>query len=576
MPEQKQQQERTIRSHIECPDCGSSDAMTEYEFHTFCHSCQKYTKTPQEHKSIKEPEAVEEDVNSNDIIYNSISHTILSRPSHKSKLLEIPEKDSLQYKASRGISQETMRKFQVWTQGDDQYYPYYKDNGHSANKIRTLSNKGFLVQGDIGKSLLFGQQLFPSSGKTLTISEGELDALSVFEMFGSKYPSVSIKGASSAEKDVTDNFEYCNSFDQVVICFDKDDPHKKPNGDVWFPGQEAALRVAALFPLGKVRILTLQKAKDANDYIQAGWTADFIKEWWAAPVWTPVGIRLAKDLWSEVSINHEYETKDYPWSGLNEFTYGIRLSEVVLLTADTGVGKTSVLKEIQFSIRQQDSDAGIGILHLEEPNRDTLLGLMSLSANKPLHLPDVRAEVSNEELRKYYDATCDTDKIVLWDHFGSNQIDEVLNTVRYMHNLGCKYIFLDHLSIVVSDQSGDERKQLDEISTKLKKLCMELNIAIIAVIHVNRKGEVRGSAGPEQVSNIVIKLHRDKQDSDEWRRNVTKLVVEKNRFCGRTGPCCYLSYDSETGRLQELTKEQIALYEAGGVKGNTEDFKRWE
>jgi hypothetical protein len=96
-----------------------------------------------------------------------------------------------------------------------------------------------------------------------------------------------------------------------------------------------------------------------------------------------------------------------------------------------------------------------------------------------------------------------------------------------MHALGCKYIVLDHLSIVVSDQSGDERKQLDEISTKAKTLCMNLNIALICVIHQNRQGQIRGTAGVEQLANIVLKLYRDNTDLNEWRRNVTRSSSRK-------------------------------------------------
>ncbi|MGK3946980.1 hypothetical protein ABK046_52510, partial [Streptomyces caeruleatus] len=66
----------------------------------------------------------------------------------------------------------------------------------------------------------------------------------------------------------------------------------------------------------------------------------------------------------------------------------------------------------------------------------------------------------------------------------------------------------------MSDQSGDERKQLDEISTKLKMLCMELDISVVAVIHQNRQGMIRSSAGPEQLANMVIKLKREKTDPD--------------------------------------------------------------
>jgi twinkle protein len=269
-------------------------------------------------------------------------------------------------------------------------------------------------------------------------------------------------------------------------------------------------------------------------------------------------------MWEEISTPKNYETCPYPWEGMNYMTYGIRLSELVIVTAETGVGKTSVLKEIEYNLLST-TDKGVGFLHLEEPNSDTALGLMSIDANKPLHLPDVRAEVTKDELRKHYDTVINNDRVVIWDHFGSNSVHEVLNKIRHMHNLGCKYIVLDHLSIVVSDQSGDERKQLDEITTKLKTLCMELNIAVIAVIHQNRAGQIRGTAGVEQLANIVIKLHRDKEDPDEWRRNVTKIVVQKNRFCGRTGPGVYLWYCPETGRLLELDKDQIVQYESGAT-----------
>jgi hypothetical protein len=60
------------------------------------------------------------------------------------------------------------------------------------------------------------------------------------------------------------------------------------------------------------------------------------------------------------------------------------------------------------------------------------------------------------------------------------------------------------------------------------------------VIHQNRQGQIRGTAGVEQLANIVIKLYREHTDKNEWRRNVTKVMVEKNRFCGRTGPACWL------------------------------------
>lgn len=526
--------------HISCDECGSSDANSLYDDgHTHCFACEQ-TTYPQTRKGVQE---------------------ILTEASKA-----IPDL------SDRKISKASAEKYGVWRDGDVTYFPYFSDNKHLANKVRR-PDKEFHVEGDIKHSGLFGSQLFPpGSAKFITLVEGEYDALAAYELLGSRWPVVSIRnGAEGAARDVADCFEYLNSFANVVICFDRDEGKVKPNGEIRYPGQEAAITVAGMFPIGKVKVLTLADAKDANDYLKNGKREQFNREWWGAPSFTPSGLKLGREMWDEIAAPKNYETVPYPWDTLNSQTYGIRLSEFVVFTAETGVGKTSVLKEIEHYIRKSKPEAGIGLLHLEETNGDTALGLMSIEANLPLHLPDVRETVKTEELRDYFDRVVNTDKLVVYDHFGSNSIQEILNKVRHMHNLGCKYIILDHLSIVVSDQSGDERKQLDEIATKLKTLCMELNIAVIAVIHVNRKGEIRGTAGVEQLANIVIKLHRERLSEDPWRRNVVKLVVEKNRFCGRTGPGAYLHYNEFTGRLTELDKEQINVYNAGG----NADIERW-
>jgi twinkle protein len=279
-------------------------------------------------------------------------------------------------------------------------------------------------------------------------------------------------------------------------------------------------------------------------------------------------------MWEETINRKSSFTVQYPFNGLNDLTFGIRLSEMVIVTADTGVGKTALLKHIEHSLLMNpeviEKGYGVGLLHLEEPNGDTTLGLLSIHNRIPYHIPGI--ERNEAELRQAFDDVVNHNRLVLWDHFGSNSVDKVIDKVRHMAALGCKYIVLDHLSIVVSDQSGDERKQLDEIATKLKTLTMELDIAVIAVIHTNRQGQIRGTAGVEQLANIVVRLERDKIDPSEWRRNITKITVEKNRFCGYTGPACYLWYNKDTARLTELDREEAETYENGGSIGDDEGF----
>lgn len=526
--------------HEPCPECGSKNNRAVYpDGHSYCFGCEAYT--PANADKGATPIALQPNVK-----------PLTQLPSTFTPLVD------------RGISKETAKKYGVTYEGEGRHlYPYYNKAGHHIANKQRLPDKKFPVEGAWAEATLFGQQLFPEgSAKYITVTEGECDAMAAFEMLGSKWPVVSVHSAGSAAKDVAENFEYLNSFETVVICFDKDEAKTRPDGTKFYPGQAAAETVAGMFEPGKVKVFTPRDYKDPNDYLLAKRGDLYSKQWWQAPTFTPSGLKLGSDMWDEIATPKNYETVSYPWDGLEKMTYGIRLSEFVVVTAETGIGKTSILKEIEHHLLRNTS-RGIGLLHLEEPNSDTALGLMSITANKPLHLPDVRKEVGGDELRRYYDDTINNSRIVVWDHFGSNSIQEILNKVRHMHNLGCKYIVLDHLSIVVSDQSGDERKQLDEISTKLKTLCMELNIAVIAVIHQNRSGQIRGTAGVEQLANMVFKLYRDKTDIDEWRRNVTKIVVEKNRFSGKTGPACWLWYNEITGRLVELDQTEIERFEQG-------------
>lgn len=526
--------------HENCPSCGSSDNLAIYDDHKHCFS---YGCNYQKQYNIKEGA-------------KEITEEKLSKP------LTYPVSSKPFALKERGLDTTSIKKYKiaVFTNPESKIeavFPRFNQEGqHVANQIR-YRDKNFSSEGRPQGCKLFGQEAFQAGGKSVTITEGYYDAPSAFQLTGSRYPNVAVQSASSAKKEVIDNFEWINSFESVIVNLDNDEV-----------GQKAAKEIASLFKPGKVRLLTLTQGKDANEYLQKSLTKQYIDEWFRAAPFMPDGLQLGSDpsLIEDIIKYKEPRSIPYPWEGLNNKTYGIRTSELILLTADTGVGKTSVIKEIEYAILMHPDliaeNAGVGFLHLEEPKRDLAVGLMSVHNSKPYHFPDV--ERTEEELREAYKAVLDTSRVVIWDHFGSNDIDIVLAKIEHMAALGCRYVMVDHLSIIVSDQSGDERKQLDEISTKIKTLTMRLDIACFCVIHINRQGQVRGSAGPEQVANIVIRLERDKKEANEWRRNITRLSVEKNRKFGRTGPACYLHYDEMTGRLHELSKDLIQEYEQGG------------
>jgi twinkle protein len=527
--------------HTSCEHCGSSDGSSVYDDgHLYCHVCHAYTSGT-------------EHVNNSDF-------SIHEKP--KTKVFTMKTQGEVKAIVDRCISKDTCEFFGVTQETGKHYYPYFDETGAKvAEKVRSVENKTFSIAGNFQKATLFGQSLFQKEGKYITIVEGELDALASYQMTGSKWPTVSIRnGASAAVKDCKAQYEYLDSFETIVICFDADEV-----------GQKAAKDVAELFG-NKVKIFKhLKGFKDACDYLSNGRGSEYVNQWWRSESYVPDGIIQAATLWDSVSAPEPVAEAFYPFKGLNELLYGLRASELITVTAGSGLGKSQFLREILYQILRT-TKWNIGGMFLEESVRKTARSIMSLQANKKLHLPDT--QVTERELKEAFDATLGTNRVFLFDHFGSLAIDNVLNRIRYMSKAcDCRVVFLDHISLVVSGMDGnDERKSIDVLMTRLRTLVQETGITLICVSHLKRpstsnKGhedgeavslsQLRGSGAIAQLSDAVITLERNSMSTDPNVRHTTKVAVAKNRYNGLTGPACSLMYDMNTGRMVEVTMEEL-------------------
>jgi twinkle protein len=468
----------------------------------------------------------------------------------------------------RGINEQTCRH---WSYGVSEYHgrqvqvaQFYTSSGELVAQKLRYPDKSFVVLGDIKRAGLYGEHLWRDGGRMVVVTEGEIDALSVSQLQGNKWPVVSIpNGAQSAKKAVASSLEWLDKFETVVFMFDSDEA-----------GQKAAVECAQLLPPGKAKIAKLP-LKDANEMLVANRGPEVIDAMWGAKVYRPDGIIGGEELWDALQREDSGRSVPYPYEGLNQKLLGLRTGELVTLCAGSGIGKSAICREIAHHLMRMGET--VGYIALEESVKRTMQGFIGIELNRPIHLG---VQASQPEMREAFDRI--KDRICCYDHFGSTDSDNLMAKIRYMVKaLGCSFVVLDHLSIVVSGQEdGDERRNIDNLMTQLRTLVEQVGCGLILVSHLKRPdgvgheegaqtslSQLRGSAAIGQLSDAVIGLERDQQDPE--LRNVTKVRVLKSRFTGDTGLATFLLYDKKTGRLSET--EDPAL-KGGDSSDEEKDF----
>lgn len=507
------------------PECGSSDANAYFDDgHWFCFSCNAYTPAGDETFVVEQ----------------------------NSKMSD-PRLISGDYAAlpARKLTEETCRKFgyQIGMHnGTPVQIANYRDSSGAvvAQKIRD-ANKKFAVLGQSKKLGLFGQHLW-NYGKKLVITEGEIDCMTVSQLQGHKWPVVSVpNGANNAKKSLMQNWDYVNQFDEIILLFDSDDA-----------GQKGARECAEALPIGKCKI-GLLPSKDPNQCLLDGQGKAVIDAIFQARDYRPDGIISAADLRADICIDDAASSIAYPYSQLTEITKGLRVGELVTLTAGSGVGKSTLVREIAYDLHMKGEK--MGMIMLEESNKRTLLGLVGLHLNKNI-VVDRSLATEEEIIDGFDDLFQDQRNIYLYDHFGSSDVDVICNRIQYMVKaFDVKWIVLDHISILVSGlATTDERKLIDMAMTRLRTIVQELDIGLILVSHLRRPegdrghedgsavrlGQLRGSHAVAQLSDICIGLQ---VDPDNASGDIRRLVVLKNRFTGEVGSAGLVTFDRDTGRL---------------------------
>jgi len=520
--------------HEQCPSCGSKNNLARYaDGHAFCFGCMYRER-------------------GTDAFVPSESYVPATENSFK--LIEGEAVPLTQ----RGITQATCELY-GYTKGRlggeaCQLAPI-RDNTNRvvAQKVR-LKDKQFKIIGKIPADALFGKHLVKGD-KRVVITEGEIDAMSVTQAFGGKYPAVSIpNGCQSARKNLVENLVWLQSFQEVIIFFDNDEP-----------GQAAARSCAEALIGVNVKLARLENFKDANDALRANNAGAITEAVYRAEEYKPDGIVAFKDILTEIS-KPVVRGLDWFLPTLSRVTYGRREGDLIMLGAGTGVGKTDWLTQsIVFDVMTIKQK--VATFFLEQTIGETGKRVCGKHAGRLFHIPD--GNWTTDELTKAATDIAETNRLSMYDSWGVNDWDSIKPKIVYLAEQGTKIFYIDHLTALATGQNEDERTILERVTADMSSLAKRLSIIMIVVSHLaTPEGKSHEEGGRVSIRHFkgsraigfwayfMFALERNQQADDPRERQITTFRVLKDRYTGQaTGTTIPLLYDAATGLISEAEED---------------------
>ncbi|CAM9302975.1 unnamed protein product [Chrysoparadoxa australica] len=428
-------------------------------------------------------------------------------------------------------------------------------------KARSITNKGWQrLDPSGGRWGLFGWHTIPPEATEVVLTEGEYDAMAVYQ--GTGMPALSLpNGCRNLPVDVLPLLE---RFDRIFLWMDNDGP-----------GREGAEKFAKKLGERRCRIVRPPKGerppKDANEALLSG--VDMRAMIDAAAVMPHTDVLHFHDVRSEVldEILHpgKYEgtpIKAFPL--LSAITKGIRRGEVTVLTGPTGAGKTTLLSQFSLDL----AEAGINTLWGSFEIKNTRLlkkmlqqfarrSLGDVMTSHPDALQALNGAASSFLLSPPLALTPSQALPLSFMRFhGGTDVDLVIDAMDYaVYANDVEHIILDNLQFMLNSQGGNGRgggSSWDKFAAqdfaldRFRKFATDRNVHVTLVIHPRKEDEsqkltlssIFGSAKATQEADIVLLLQKVGEKKS--------LEVKKNRFDGDLGEVL-LYYENHTGRLRE-------------------------
>lgn len=442
-----------------------------------------------------------------------------------------PKNQAMDYLISRGFTQQTIQAYRVAADARSIYFPSLRDGELVMCKWRSISEKKTAPTSSGQEPCLFGWQAIPDDARKIYITEGEFDAMAMWQM---GYPALSVPfggGDGAKQQWIETEYENLDRFESIYLCLDNDQE-----------GEKASRAISERLGIERCYRVTLP-AKDANECLQEA--LDISKSISNAKNYDPAHLKNAIE-YTDAVIQEFYPPEgkqDYipiPWPKA-QGKLELRESELSLWNGMNGSGKSEILGFIALRAIKQGRRVCIASMELKP--QKLLKRMVRQAAAVSGAIPSIPYIKAIQEWL--------SEGLWIFECTGTAKKEELFKTSRYARKrYGIDLFIVDSLmkcGIAEDDYSG--QKLFVEALCDLKN---ELDFHIALVTHSRKKEsekdqsgkmDIRGSGSISDLADTVInvwrnkikeeKIENPKEDDDlselEEKYPDTVLICDKQR-----------------------------------------------
>lgn len=449
---------------------------------------------------------------------------------------------ALSYLKERGFTDDIIKHFRLGCEEQWITIPHFQNEQLWNIKKRNYVEKEFIrVTGQ--PTVLFNIDNVRTDKPTIVLVESETDTIAAHQMGINNVVGLTAGAETFKPKWIP----FFRQFKKVFVCLNSDTV-----------GQKGAYKLAEKIGFDKCRNIVLP-TNDVNDYLQEFSADEFMSEFGKAK---PFNLKNVTDMSEYIDNIDEWFDKDGSMTGipiqfekLNTFLSGFKKEDLIVVSGDTGIGKTTFNLNILYHLLKNNRRC-LGFF-LEGKIMYYIMRMMSMHSKK--NMDDLRKNVEEwEEMKQLFSY------MPMFFYSGSQadldfrKLKDLMSAAVKLYDI--EYVLIDNLQRLIKS-SRDVVNDTSAAVSELKSLAVDLQIPIVLISHIKRleRGtkrvimhDAKSSSTISQDSDIFLALWDNKNIEDQESDLI--LTIEKNRM-GEGGKDIPMVYDKDVAIFRERIQE---------------------